>query len=327
MSKKPIRVVVTGAAGNIGYALLFRIAAGDCYGPDQPVILNLVEIPPAMGALEGVAMELNDAAFPLLHGINLSDSPAEGFKDGSQLFLVGSKPRSAGMLRSDLIQANGSIFVGQGNAVEKGAADDVRVVVVGNPCNTNALICMHNAPGVPQARFSAMTRLDQNRAVSQLAGRTGKTASAVGHMGIWGNHSPTMFPDYFHATVAGEPAASVCGEEWLQETFLPTVAKRGSAIIKARGASSAASAASAAIDHMASWYHGTAAGEWVSMAIPSDGSYGVPEGLMFSFPVTIENGAATIVQGIEHNDFAKQRIAATTEELVGERELVKDLLS
>ncbi len=327
MSKKPIQVAVTGAAGNIGYALLFRIAAGNCYGSDQPVVLNLVEIPPAMGALEGVAMELNDAAFPLLHGINLSDDPAEGFKNANQLFLVGSKPRSAGMLRSDLIQANGSIFVGQGKAIEQGAADDARVVVVGNPCNTNALICMHNAPGVPQNRFSAMTRLDQNRAVSQLAGRTGKTAGDIQHMAIWGNHSPTMFPDYFNATVAGDSATSACGEEWLRETFLPTVSKRGSAIIKARGASSAASAASAAIDHMASWYHGTAPGEWVSMAIPSDGSYDVPEGLIFSFPVTIENGAATIVQGIEHGDFAKQRIAATTEELVGERELVKDLLS
>ena len=206
MNKTPIRVVVTGAAGNIGYALLFRIAAGNCYGADQPVILQLVEIPPAMGALEGVAMELNDAAFPLLHGIEMSDNPMDGFKNANQLFLVGSMPRKAGMLRSDLIQANGPLFVGQGKAIEKGAADNARVVVVGNPCNTNALIAMHNAPGVPQSCFSAMTRLDQNRAISQLASRTGKTAGAIEHMAIWGNHSPTMFPDYFHATVDGEAA-------------------------------------------------------------------------------------------------------------------------
>ena len=323
----PIRVAVTGAAGNIGYALLFRLASGDCFGKDQPIILQLLEITPAMGALEGVAMELNDAAFPLVHGIELSDDPNVAFQGANQAFLVGSKPRKAGMVRADLIRTNGPIFTGQGRAINDNAADDVRVVVVGNPCNTNALIAMHSAPDVPRERFTAMTRLDQNRAISQLAGKLGVTAGAIQRMSIWGNHSPTMFPDYFHALVNGEAIPSKVDAEWLKNDFLKTVSTRGKAIINARGQSSAASAASAAIDHMASWWHGTAEGECVSMGIPSDGSYGVPEGLIFSFPVTVSNGVYSIVQGIEHNDFAQQKIKATADELLTEREAVADLLS
>jgi malate dehydrogenase len=324
--KAPLRVAVTGAAGNIGYALLFRLASGDCFGPDQPVILQLVEIPPAMGALQGVVMELNDCAFPLLHGIEMADNPVDGFRGASAIFMVGSKPRSAGMLRADLIRENGPIFVGQGKAVQESAADDVRVLVVGNPCNTNALIAMSNAPDVPTERWAAMTRLDQNRAISQLATKAGVTAGEVARMTIWGNHSPTMFPDYFHAQIGGQPATEVLDSAWLEGDFLGTVSKRGSAIIKARGASSAASAASGAIDHMRLWFEGTAAGTCTSMAVRSDGSYGIPEGLIYSFPCTVEGGAWSIVQGIEHGDFARGRIMASAEELAGERELVKDLL-
>jgi len=322
----PIRVAVTGAAGNIGYALLFRLASGDCFGKDQPIILQLLEIPPAMGALEGVAMELNDAAFPLLHGIEMSDDPNVAFRNANQAFLVGSRPRGPGMLRADLIKINGPIFTGQGKALQN-AASDIRMVVVGNPCNTNALIAMHSAPDVPNRQFSAMTRLDQNRAVSQLAGKLGVTASAVSNMAIYGNHGPSMYPDFFHAKCNGQLVTDMVDEAWLKETFVSTVAKRGKAIITARGKSSAASAASAAIDHMASWFHGTKEGEIVSMAVPSDGSYGVPEGLMFSFPVTISGGEWSIVQGIEHNDYAKEKIAATIKELEEERDAVKDLLS
>lgn len=322
----PIRVAVTGAAGNIGYALLFRLAAGDCYGSDQPVILQLVEIPPAMGALEGVAMELNDAAFPLLHGIEMADNPEQGFKNANQIFLVGAMPRKAGMQRADLIQANGPIFVGQGKAIAEHAADDVRAVVVGNPCNTNALICAANAKGVPSGRITAMTRLDQNRAVSQLSAKAGCLASDIGTMTIWGNHSPTMFPDFAHATIKGKPATEALDAEWLKGDFLTTVTKRGSAIIKARGASSAASAASAAVDHMASWWHGTAEGEWASMAVPSGGEYGVPEGLIFSYPVTIKDREYSIVEGVEHDDYGKGKLATSAEELAKERDVVKDLL-
>jgi malate dehydrogenase len=326
----PIRVAVTGAAGNIGYALLFRLAAGDCYGPDQPIILQLVEIPPVMKALEGVAMELSDAAFGLLHGIELADNPSDGFQGANQIFLVGARPRGAGMERADLIAANGPIFVDQGKAIAASAADDVCAVVVGNPCNTNALICAANAKDVPAGRITAMTRLDENRAISQLASRAGCLAGDVSRMAVWGNHSPSMFPDYFHAAIQGKPATDVIEADWLQGEFLTTVSKRGSAIIAARGASSAASAASAAIDHMHTWWHGTGDGQWTSMAVPSRGEYGVPEGLIFSYPVTISGGAdrkCTIVEGIEHGEFARAKIKATADELAGEREVVKDLLS
>ena len=324
--KSPIRVAVTGAAGNIGYALLFRLASGGCFGKDQPIILQLLEITPAMGALEGVAMELNDAAFPLLHGIEMSDDPNVAFRNANQAFLVGSRPRGPGMLRSDLIKINGPIFTTQGKALNDNAASDVRVIVVGNPCNTNALIAMHSAPDIPREQFSAMTRLDQNRAISQLAAKLGVTASAISHMSIYGNHGPSMYPDFYNAKVNGSPLLSSVEESWLQETFVSTVAKRGKAIINARGKSSAASAASAAVDHMASWFHGTSEGEIVSMAVPSDGSYGVPEGLMFSFPVTITDGKWSIVQGIEHNEYAQSKIAATIAELEEERAAVADLL-
>ena len=323
----PIRVTVTGAAGNIGYALLFRLASGDCFGKDQPLILQLLEIPPAMEALEGVVMELNDAAFPLVHGIEISDDPNVAFSGTNQAFLVGSRPRGPGMLRSDLVAANGPIFVGQGKAINDNAADDVRVVVVGNPCNTNALIAMHSAPDVPNERFTAMTRLDQNRAISQLSGKLGGTAGDFSKMAIWGNHSPTMFPDFYQAQKNGQSVLELASEEWFQNEFLRTVSTRGKAIINARGQSSAASAASAALDHMASWWHGTSEGEWVSMGIPSDGSYGVPEGLMFSYPVTISDGKYSIVEGLKHNEFAQERLAKTIAELEGEKAAVADLLS
>jgi malate dehydrogenase len=323
----PIRVAVTGAAGNIGYALLFRLAAGDCYGTDQPIILQLVEIPPAMKALEGTAMELQDAAFPLLHGIELADNPQDGFKSANQIFLVGARPRTAGMERADLIQANGPIFVSQGQAIAGVAADDVRAVVVGNPCNTNALICASNAKGLPEGRVTAMTRLDENRAVSQLAIKAGCLATDIGRVGVWGNHSPTMFPDYFHATIKGQPVTDTIDAAWLEGEFISTVAKRGSAVIAARGASSAASAASAAIDHMRSWWQGTAEGQWVSMAIPSRGEYDVPAGLIFSYPVTIKDREYQIVEGLEHSDLARQKLRATADELVEERSVVTDLLS
>ncbi|GAB4526144.1 MAG: malate dehydrogenase [Haliangiales bacterium] len=325
--KAPIRVAVTGAAGNIGYALLFRLASGACYGPDQPIILQLVEIPPAMSALEGVCMELADCAFPLLHGIETADNPQDGFKGANQVFMVGARPRSKGMERADLIQANGPIFVAQGKAIESAAADDVRAVVVGNPCNTNALICAANAPGVPEGRITAMTRLDQNRAVSQVATKAGAQAADVSRMVVWGNHSPTMFADYFHATVQGKAVTDACDEAWLKDEFLSVVGKRGAAIIQARGASSAASAASAAIDHMSTWWHGTKEGEWASMAVPSHGEYGAPEGLMFSFAVTVKDGQYSIVEGIEHGELAQAKLKATADELASEREVVKDLLS
>jgi malate dehydrogenase len=325
--KAPITVSVTGAAGNIGYALLFRIASGDCFGKDQPVRLRLLEITPALGALEGVVMELNDAAFPLLHSIDISDDANVAFSGANQVFLVGSKPRGPGMLRSDLVRTNGPIFTGQGRAINANAADDVRVVVVGNPCNTNAYIAMSSAPDVPADRFTAMTRLDQNRAISQLAGKLGKTAGSIGKMGIWANHGPSMFADYFHAECDGTPVTELLSADWLKDTFLSTVSKRGKAIINARGKSSAASAASAAIDHMATWFHGTAEGEWASMAIPSKGWYGVPEGLIFSFPVTVKDGVYTVVEGIEHSAFAQQKLQTTIDELAGERDAVQDLLS
>ncbi|MBM74368.1 MAG: malate dehydrogenase [Proteobacteria bacterium] len=324
---QPIRVAVTGAAGNIGYAILFRLASGDCFGKDQPIILQLLEIPPAMSALEGVVMEINDGAFPLVHGIEISDDANVAFKGANQAFLIGSRPRGPGMLRSDLVAANGPIFVGQGKALNDNAADDVRVVVVGNPCNTNALIAMHSAPDIPRERFTAMTRLDQNRALSQLSAKFGGTSADYSRMGIWGNHSPTMFPDFYHALKGTNSVTALEDESWFKESFIKTVSTRGKAIINARGQSSAASAASAAIDHMSSWWHGTSADDFVSMGIPSDGSYGVPEGLIFSFPVTIADGKYSIVQGIEHNEFAQSKIQATTDELLSERAAVAELLN
>lgn len=324
--KAPIRVAVTGAAGNIGYALLFRLGSGSCYGADQPIILQLLEISPAMKALEGVVMELNDAAFPLVHGIEMSDDANVAFDGANQIFLVGSRPRGPGMVRADLIRANGPIFVGQGQAINKVAADDVRAMVVGNPCNTNCLIAMHSAPDVPQSRFSAMTRLDENRARSQMASKAGVTPDQISHMTIWGNHSGTMYPDYVNARIGGQPATEVIAAPWWEEHFMPTVKKRGAAIIAARGASSAASAASSAIDHMSTLWHGTAEGQCHSMAVPSDGSYGVPEGLIYSFPCKTSAGEWEIVQGIHQSEDAKAKMKATADELVSEREAVADLL-
>lgn len=324
--KAPIRVAVTGAAGNIGYALLFRIASGDCFGKDQPVILQLLEITSALPALEGVVMELLDAAFPLLHGVVTTDDPNVAFDGANQVFLVGSRPRTAGMERADLVKVNGPIFTGQGKAINAKAADDVRVVVVGNPCNTNALIAMSNAPDIPRERFTAMTRLDENRAKSQLASRAGVTAGRVTNLGIWGNHGPTMFPDFRNTLVDGAPVVDKLDSDWLHGDFIKTVATRGGAIIKARGASSAASAAAAAIDHMSTWQNGTAPGDWASMAVISRGEYGVPKGLIFSYPVRVQGGEWSIVEGLELDDFARQKIAANFDELEEERTAVADLL-
>ncbi len=323
----PIRVAVTGAAGNIGYALLFRIANGDLFGPDQPVILQMLEITPAMDALEGVAMELDDCAFPLLQGMVLSDQAEVAFDGANWALLVGARPRGKGMERKDLLGANGQIFKPQGEALNKVAASDLRVAVVGNPANTNALIAAHNAPDIPMERFTAMTRLDHNRAITQLASKAGVHGTAVSHVSIWGNHSATQYPDAYHALIDGKPAAEVIGDDaWIKETFIPTVQKRGAAIIEARGQSSAASAANAAINHVQSWYHGTPADEWVSMAIPSKGEYGAPAGVMFSFPVTIANGTYKIVDGLALSDFDQEMIAKTGAELVEEREAVADIL-
>jgi len=331
MSPAPLRVAVTGAAGQIGYALLPRIASGQMFGPDQPVILQLIEIPveKAMNALKGVAMELDDCAFPLLEGMVLTDDPKVGFKDANWALLVGSKPRGPGMERGDLIRENGPIFTGQGQAINDHAASDVRVAVVGNPCNTNALICMHSAPDVPDERFSAMTRLDQNRAQAQLAGRAGVQTTAVQNTLIWGNHSATQVPDFYHATIDGKPADQVIGDlEWLQGDFITTVQKRGAAIIQARGLSSAASAASALIDHVRDLRSATPEGQWRSVCVKSDGSYGVPEGLISSFPVRADgSGGWEIVQGLELNDFLTEKLGASAAELSHERELVADLLS
>lgn len=323
----PIRVAITGAAGNIGYALLFRIANGDLFGPDQPVSLHLLEIPPAMSALEGVVMELDDCAFPLLHNIVATDDPNRAFDGVSWAMLVGARPRGPGMERSDLLSANGKIFVGQGKALNDNAADDVRVVVVGNPANTNCLIAMHNAPDIPNERFTAMTRLDHNRAVSQLAQKSGRPVTAVTHVTIWGNHSATQYPDAYHARIDGKPAAEVIADDaWIKNDFIPTVQKQGAAIIAARGASSAASAANAAVNHVQTWHRGTAANDWISMAIPSTGAYGSPAGVIFSYPVTIENGVYQVVEGLELSDFDRQKIAATGAELLEERSAIEDVL-
>jgi|UniRef100_A0A7C1JJD1 malate dehydrogenase len=325
--KNPIRVSVTGAAGNIGYALLFRIANGDLFGPEQPVILQLLEIPPAMKALEGVAMELDDCAFPLLAGMVLTDDPNTAFDGANWALLVGARPRTKGMERKDLLSANGAIFTVQGRAINDRAASDVRVLVVGNPANTNALIAMRSAPDVPPERFTAMTRLDHNRAVSQLAIKAGVPVTEVKKVTIWGNHSATQYPDAFHAEISGKPAPAVINDDtWIKETFIPTVQKRGAAIIEARGQSSAASAANAAINHVQSWWYGTPAGDWVSMAIPSTGAYGAPEGVIFSYPVTIKDGQYTIVEGLELSDFDRQMIQITGNELLEERDAVRELL-
>jgi malate dehydrogenase len=320
------KVTVTGAAGQIGYALLFRIASGQMLGPDTKVHLNLLEIPQAVKAAEGTALELFDAAFPLLAGIDIYDDPKAAFEGTNIALLVGARPRTKGMERADLLEANGGIFKPQGQAIAAGAADDIKVLVVGNPANTNALIALSNAGGVPAERFTAMTRLDHNRAVAQLAAKTGAEVSEITNMAIWGNHSPTMYPDLFNAKVRGRRAWDAVGDEaWVADEFIPRVGKRGAEIIEARGASSAASAASAAIDHVRDWVHGTAEGDWVSMAVPSDGSYGVADGIVSSFPVRTANGEYEIVQGLDVPEFSRQRIDRTVEELVGERDAVKGL--
>ena len=326
--KPPVRVAVTGAAGQIGYALLFRIASGEMLGKDQPVILQLLEIPDekAQKALKGVMMELEDCAFPLLAGMEAHRDPTTAFKDTDYALLVGARPRGPGMERGDLLSANGAIFTAQGKALNEVAADDVRIGVTGNPANTNALIAMTNAPDIPQERFSALTRLDHNRAISQLAAKTGASVSDIKKITIWGNHSATQYPDIFHAEIAGQNAAEkVDDQAWIENDFIPTVAKRGAAIIEARGSSSAASAASATIDAARDWLHGTPEGDWASMAVRSDGSYGVPEGLIYSFPVTTKNGDWEIVQGLEVNDFSRTRLDATAQELIEERDAVKEL--
>jgi malate dehydrogenase len=326
MAKSPLRVAVTGAAGQIGYSLLFRIASGAMLGDDQPVVLQMLEITPALGALQGVAMELDDCAFPLLDSMVCTDDPDVAFGDVDVALLVGAMPRKAGMERADLLSANGGIFKPQGEALSRSAQRDVKVLVVGNPANTNALIAMNNAADLDPGRFTAMTRLDHNRAMAQLAARLDAPVADVRRMTIWGNHSTTQFPDLFHAEVGGRNAAEAVGDEaWYADEFIPTVAKRGAAIIDARGASSAASAANAAIDHIRSWHLGTPEGDWVSMAIPSDGSYGVPEGLISSFPCTCSGGDYSIVQGLDINDFSRERIDASTGELAEERDAVREL--
>jgi malate dehydrogenase len=321
-----VKVAVTGAAGQIGYALLFRIASGALLGPDTPIQLSLLEIPAAVKAAEGTAMELDDGAYPLLAGIDISDDPNKAFDGVNIALLVGARPRTAGMERGDLLEANGGIFKPQGQALNAHAASDIRVLVVGNPANTNSLIAQQNAPDIPAGRFTAMTRLDHNRAKAQLSKKTGVPVKDITNMTIWGNHSATQYPDIFHAKVAGENAAEkISDQAWLEGDFIPTVQKRGAAIIDARGASSAASAASAAIDHVHDWVLGTAEGDWVSMAVPSDGSYGVQEGLISSFPVTCAEGEYTIVQGLDVSEFSRSRIDASVTELAEEREAISSL--
>ncbi|MFF1836888.1 malate dehydrogenase [Streptomyces sp. NPDC058231] len=326
MTRTPVNVTVTGAAGQIGYALLFRIASGHLLGPDVPVNLRLLEIPQGLKAAEGTAMELDDCAFPLLRNIEITDDANVGFAGANVALLVGARPRTKGMERGDLLSANGGIFKPQGKAINDNAADDIKVLVVGNPANTNALIAQAAAPDVPAERFTAMTRLDHNRAISQLAAKTGAAVSDIKKLTIWGNHSATQYPDIFHAEIAGKNAAELVNDEaWLADTFIPTVAKRGAAIIEARGASSAASAANAAIDHVYTWVNGTAEGDWTSMGIPSDGSYGVPEGIISSFPVTTKDGKYEIVQGLDINEFSRARIDASVQELTEERDAVREL--
>jgi malate dehydrogenase len=326
VANQPIRVAVTGAAGQIGYSLLFRIASGQMLGPDQPVILQMLEITPALNALHGVAMELDDCAFPLLAGMVETDDPDVAFGDAGVALLVGAMPRKAGMERSDLLSANGGIFKPQGQALGRSARKDVKVLVVGNPANTNSLIAMSNADGLDNGRFTAMTRLDHNRAKAQLAAKLAVPVGDVKKMTIWGNHSTTQYPDLFHAEVDGTVAADAVGDPaWIENDFIPTVAKRGAAVIEARGSSSAASAANAAIDHVRSWHLGTDEGDWVSMAVPSDGSYGVAEGVISSFPCTCSGGEYRIVQGLDIDDFSRARIDASVGELLEERDAVRDL--
>ena len=324
--KKPVRVVVTGAAGQISYAMLFRIAAGDMLGSDQPVILQLLEIPPAMDALQGVVMELDDCAFPLLQSVVASDDPVIAFADVDFAMLVGARPRGPGMERKDLLTENARIFSVQGKALNESASRDVRVLVVGNPANTNALIASANAPDIDKAQFTAMTRLDHNRAISQLAGKTGAATTEISRVTIWGNHSATQYPDIHHAIIAGDRAVDRVDEEWITGEFIPTVQQRGAAIIKARGASSAASAAGAAIDHMRTWVQGTPEGDWVSMAIPSTGDYGIETGLVYSFPVTCSGGKYTVVRDLAINPLSEERMQVTEAELREERDGVKELL-
>lgn len=325
--KSPVRVAITGAAGNIGYALAFRIAAGDMLGPDQPVILQLLEIPPALPALQGVVMELNDCAFPLLAGIVATDNVNVAFKDTNYALLVGAKPRGPGMERKDLLSQNGAIFGPQGKAINDNASKDIRVLVVGNPANTNCLIAQSAAPDINPAQFTAMTRLDHNRALSQLAEKTGKHVNDIKQMTIWGNHSATQYPDISKCTVDSSPASGIVEQGWYRDQFIPKVQKRGAEIIEARGASSAASAASAAIDHMRDWTLGTRDGDWVSMGVPADGSYGIKPGVIYSFPCTCKNGKYHIVQGLTTDDFSSEKMAATDAELREERDSVESLLS
>ncbi len=318
----PVRVTVTGAAGQIGYSIVFRIAAGELLGADQPIDLRLLEIPQAMGALEGVAMELVDCSFPLLEGLDLHDDPAAAFNGTNIALLVGSRPRTKGMERAELLSANGEIFTVQGKALNSAAAPDVKVLVVGNPANTNCLIAMNNAPDIPSERFTSMMRLDHNRAVAQLSSKLAVGVGEVTQMGVWGNHSPSMYPDLYNALVNGTPAVEVLDDdEWIENDFLPNVGKRGAAVIEARGASSAASAANAAIEHVRDWVSGTT-GEWVSMGIPSDGSYGIPDGLICGFPCTCAGGEYRIVDGLEINEFSRSKIDASVAELTGERDTV-----
>ncbi len=325
--KQPVRVAVTGAAGQISYALLFRIARGDMLGPEQPVVLQLLEIPPAMDALNGVVMELDDCAFPLLHDVITSDDDETAFGDAKYALLVGAKPRGPGMERNDLLHENAKIFSAQGQALNAAADRNVRVLVVGNPANTNALIAQSNAPDIPRAHFTAMTRLDHNRALSQLAAKTAVHSTDIRKMIIWGNHSATQYPDVHHATVRGQPATELVDGGWVENEFIPTVQQRGAAIIKARGASSAASAASAAIDHVRTWVSGTADDDWASMAVPSDGSYGVAEGIVYSFPVRCRGASYEIVQDLPCNDFSREKMQVTERELLEERDAIKALLA
>jgi malate dehydrogenase len=324
--KKPVTVTITGAAGNIGYALAFRVASGQMLGADQPINLNLLEIPNAQAAVNGVVMELNDCAFPTLNKVTATSDATVAFKDCEFAMLVGARPRGPGMERKDLLLENAKIFSAQGKALDAVASRDVRVLVVGNPANTNSLIAQRNAPSLNPKRFTAMTRLDHNRGLAQLTEKTGSTLADVKHVTIWGNHSATQYPDLYHATVKGKPALSQVEESWFKEHFIPTVQQRGAAIIKARGTSSAASAASAALDHIHDWVLGTPAGDWVSMGIPSDGSYGIPEGVIYSYPVTCKGGEYSIVQGLDINEFSREKMTATHRELLEERDGVKDLI-
>ncbi len=324
--KKPVTVTITGAAGNIGYALAFRVASGQMLGPDQPINLNLLEIPAAAAAVQGVVMELNDCAFATLNKVTATSDALVGFKDCNFAMLVGARPRGPGMERKDLLLENAKIFSAQGKALDAAASRDVRVLVVGNPANTNSLIAQHNAPSLPANRFTAMTRLDHNRGVAQLTEKTGAPLADIKKIIIWGNHSATQYPDLHHATVGGKPALSLVDQTWFQDSYIPTVQQRGAAVIKARGSSSAASAAAAALDHVHDWMLGTPSGDWVSMAVPSDGSYGIAAGVIYSYPVTCKNGEYSIVQGLEINEFSRARMQATLRELLEERDGVKDLI-